>query len=448
MSSRRSSWWLFGAAVSGAVALGAGGSQAAGGKLDPSFGTGGRVVTDLGSASDEVTAVAIQPDGKIVAAGGSATAGFALVRYTTDGRLDAAFGRGGKVLTAFGIQASSVAIQTDGKIVAAGDSNAAGGRDFAVVRYTRGGNLDASFGRGGKVLTDLGLVNDSASALAIQKDGKIIAAGRSGQDFAVVRYTTGGKLDTSFGAGGMVLASLDADSFGEAEAVAIQEDGKIVAAGRSATLDGKYNDNYNFALVRYTTSGRLDVGFGRGGKVVTDLGTNDDQAPAVAVQADGKIVVAGVSGDHVAADFALVRYTPGGRLDPTFGAGGKVRTDFGTHDWDFLDAVVAQPDGKVVAVGSSAVGYSHDFALARYTPDGKLDASFGCGGKVLTAFASDLPSLRRSRSRRTGRSSPPAILSATARTKVTSRSPATCPDGSVTPDHRPPVGPSGDIPEL
>ena len=171
-------------------------AAAAPGDLDPTFGSGGKVTTDVGG-SDGAQAVAIQGDGKVVAAGlgnfaGPGTGDFALARYNPDGSLDTSFGSGGKVTTDFGgfDAASAVAIQPDGKIIAAGRS---GSGDFALARYNPDGSLDSSFGSGGKVTTDFGGF-DSAFGVALQADGKIVAAGfqatstQRGTDIAVARY--------------------------------------------------------------------------------------------------------------------------------------------------------------------------------------------------------------------------------------------------------------------
>ena len=323
------------------------------------------MLTDLGG-KDGAAGVAIQDDGKIVATG-AGDGDFALARYTPDGRLDASFGKGGKVLTDLGGEdyALAVAIQHDGKIVATG---LGWDTEFALARYTPDGRLDASFGKGGKVLESFSGYPNYASAVAIQGDGKIVAAGTTSYlDFALARYTPDGRLDPSFGTGAVVETDFSSDYPDYGEAVAIQDDGKIVAAG-----DG----DRDFALARYTPDGRLDASFGTGGKVLTDLGKYDG-ASAVAIQADGKIVAAGASGSRTFA-FALARYTPDGRLDASFGKGGTVLTDLGGEDG--AAGVAIQDDGKIVAAGAGDGG----FALARYTPDGRLDASFGTGGTVLT----------------------------------------------------------------
>ncbi len=241
---------------------------------------------------------------------------FALVRYTTNGALDLTFGTGGIVTTDFGDgsydQGHSVAIQTDGKLVVAGWIVNGGNDDFAVVRYTTNGSLDLTFGTGGIVTTPVGGGFDDAYSVAIQTDGKLVVAGRSrngtNNDFALVRYTTNGALDLTFGIGGIVTTPVgSADDLGHS--VAIQTDGKLVVAGFSD------NDaNYDFALVRYTTNGALDLTFGTGGIVTTPVGSYVDYAYSVAIQTDGKLVVAGMSNNGTNGDFAIVRYNGEGEI--------------------------------------------------------------------------------------------------------------------------------------
>jgi uncharacterized delta-60 repeat protein len=359
--------------------------------------------TRTSRSRDWAYALAIQPDGKLVAAGRSVGGGwgFGLARYTTRGKLDPSFGQGGEAFTVFGGigSASTLAIQRDGRIVAAGQTYVGPEQDVVVVRYTSRGRLDTSFGRGGKVLTDFSpstKTYDYARALVLQRDSKLVVAGdsvsfslNSGRR-ALARYTPRGRLDRSFGKNGKVLSRAGA-SGGAADA-AIQQDGKIVTAGSGPA---------GFVLARYTPQGRLDRSFGRGGTVSTKLRSFSDAA-AVAIQRDGKIVVVGAAD----LDFEIARYTVAGKLDRSFGNGGKVLTNIGfvtqpgggrySSDDHALSAAI-QADGKLVVAGSSdalsLVGEKgcclQDFALVRYTADGSVDRSFGNGGKVLTAFGGD-----------------------------------------------------------
>ena len=367
-------------------------ARAAPGDLDPTFGVGGKVTTDFASRSDFALGVAIQPDGKIVAAGHSAdgtgfdNVNFALARYGLDGSLDAGFGSGGKVTTDFGggfDAAAAVAVQADARIVAVGSGVivATGRTGFALARYNPDGSLDTTFGGDGRVTIDFGIAFrpvTSGNAVAIQADGKIVAAGSAGtageNDFALARFNSDGSLDTSFGSGGKVLTPFGGYEF--AFELAIQADGKIVAAGHT---DRFGEDGFDFALARYNPDGSLDAGFGSGGKVTTHFGsTFFEAAYGVAIQADGKIVAAGTG----AGDFALARYNPNGSLDTNFGLGGKVTTDIGGSGNANADA--AQADGRITAVGSTSAG---DFTLVQYRPDGSLDGSFGNGGTVTTDFS-------------------------------------------------------------
>jgi uncharacterized delta-60 repeat protein len=358
-----------------------GAAVAAPGALDPSFGAGGEVTTDFGR-SDSAQAVAIQSDGKIVAAGGSfsfPSGDFALVRYIADGSLDPSFDSDGKVTTDFGgfDTASAVVVQSDGRIVAAGRSFSSSSGDFALARYNADGSLDTTFGNGGKVTTDLGGF-DAAFGVALQADGKIVAAGQGGAGggFALARYNADGSLDPSFGSGGEVTTHFTG-GVEVAIAVAIQLDGKIVVTGQ--TFSGGFQQ---FALARYNADGSLDTTFGSGGILMTDFGLGSGFGGALVIQPDGKVVAAGRAGT----DFVLARYNGDGSPDASFGSGGMVTTDFGGAAFDAAFGVALQPNGKIVAAGGTFSFPSADFALARYKADGSLDPSFGTGGKVTTDF--------------------------------------------------------------
>ncbi len=381
------------------------------GDLDPTFGVGGLVTTDFAGSSDGAYSVAVDANGKIVAAG-SLGGDFALARFNTNGSLDETFGDDidgdgtpdGLVTTDFGSTtdyAYSVAIGGDGKIVVAGRSFQAGtGYDFALARYNSDGSLDW------KVTTDFAEATgfDAAWGVAIQTDGKIVAAGYSvqsgiGPDFALARYNTDGSLDDTFGddidGDGTPDGTVTTDFAGSdhGRSVAIQADGKIVVAGRSYQGIPTGDD---FALARYDIDGSLDATFGTAGKVITDFGGSDD-ALSVAIDGDGKIVVAGYSDQWwpTGWDFALARYETNGSLDDTFGddidsdgtPDGLVITDFANSS-DVAYSVAIQADGKIVAAGRSSVldVSTPDFALARYDSDGSLDATFGTAGKVTTDF--------------------------------------------------------------
>ena len=284
------------------------------GDLDASFDHDGRVVFDVfGGVDDRARAVAIQPDGKIVLAGWWCGFGancnvgtFALTRFDPDGSLDSAFGSGGRALVTFPngrAEATGVAIQPDGKIIAAGwrnDDDGVEDADFALVRLEPDGDLDPSFSGDGKQTTSFG-GSDHGEAVAIQGDEKIVVAGSSwgcgGLDFALARYNTNGSLDGSFGGDGKISTGFGGDD--SARGVAVQTDGRIVAAG---------DNGGDFALARYNTNGSLDPGFSGDGKQITNFG-GDDGGEGLAIQADGKIVAAGHTDAGASGfNFALARY--------------------------------------------------------------------------------------------------------------------------------------------
>jgi uncharacterized delta-60 repeat protein len=311
----------------------------------------------------------------------------ALEAFAAPGALDRAFGGDGKVTSNFTRKddvVRALALQPDGKIVAAGHvGSPAGGGDppskLALERLKPDGTLDPTFGTGGKVVAfhpDYG----AALAVAIQADGKIVTAGAGGPhlDFAVSRFNADGILDTTFGSGGKVTTHFPDTSGGWAEDVVIQPDGKIAGGiiHPSETLSTGV-----FALVRYNTDGTLDSTFDEDGRIVTDMTGGEDTITGVALQSDGKIVVAGRLNVFPNTMFGLARYEADGTLDSIFGEDGKVTTDF-TVAHDGASDVLIQSDGRVVAAGFA----DGRFALARYNTDGTLDVSFSADGNVMTNF--------------------------------------------------------------
>jgi len=387
-------------------------ARAADGDLDRTFGICsstpnfcGKVMTDFNHSTDIANAVAVQADGKLVVVGTTylnndfSGEDFAVARYNPNGTLDLTFGVGGKVQTDFpglAAVASSVVIQPDGKIVVAGGAfpllTFLG--DFKVVRYNPNGSLDNSFGQGGIVTTTFPGQGSYAFAIALQADGKIIAAGtdfvdfspedNSDTDFALARYDSDGTPDTTFNGDGQVTT--DFDGFNDdAFSILVQPDGKLVAVG-SAKNPANF---YDFAAARYLSNGTIDTTFGAAGKVRTDFGDhNFDQARSAVLQPDGKIVAAGfaISQNGLVQNFAIARYSAGGILDAGFGTGGITQIDFGSC-CQSANKVLLQGDGKTIAVGyANTESSDSDFLLARLTPTGSLDPAFGVGGKVRTSF--------------------------------------------------------------
>jgi uncharacterized delta-60 repeat protein len=308
-----------------------------------------------------------------------------------EGDLDTSFSGDGKVTTTFGgtDTAAALALQADGKIVVAGTSNG----NFALARYLATGALDTSFSGDGKVTTNFG-GDDRAYAVALQSDGKIVVAGTSNDNFALARYLANGNLDATFSGDGKVTTNVGGIGGTEetrdgTQSLVIQSDGKLVAAGFTGDHQGALS---YFALVRYLSNGNLDTSFGGDGKVTTNLresceGDTDQFVSALALQPDGKIVAAGASrcsGDGFA--FALARYLANGDLDATFSGDGRVLTEVGEEAG--ASALGLQPDGKIVAAGVSRDSVD-DFALVRYAATGALDTSFSGDGIVITDFGGE-----------------------------------------------------------
>ncbi len=246
-----------------------------------------------------------------------------------------------------------------------------------MVRYNTDGSLDTSFGGDGIVTTALSPREDYCFGVVVQGDGKIVVAGYSnnGIDTSLVRYNTDGSLDTSFDGDGIVITPSTAYAWG----MALQADGKIVVTGEG--FDGAKG---NFAVLRYDPDGSLDTSFHGDGKVMTRLGLGEDFAKGVAIQPDGRIVVAGCSQNGSRRDFALVRYNTDGSLDTSFGGDGIVTTAVGSSNYT-AKGVALQADGRIVVTGQVYNwGTDSDFVVVRYNPDGSLDTSFHGDGMVIT----------------------------------------------------------------
>ncbi len=373
------------------------------GDLDPSFGVGGKVVTDFFGASDRVSAISLLGDGRIVAVGFSQSLPFgrydvSFARYLPNGVLDSTFDLDGKTMIRGGLLTDLVtrdaALQSDGKIVMGGEFwDSLSRSSILLARLDLQGKRDTSFDGDGIFVSDL--INTSAMAVAIQDDGKIVIAtpcktpcgyfgGQSG--LALMRFHTNGVLDSTFGKDGIASAGFGVDE-GEnifPYDVAIQSDGKIVVAGDSHPIFS--TERREFALARFEVDGALDTTFGTSGKVNTRFGEparEHARARALAIQADGKIVAVG----YVSSDLALASYLPDGSLDRDFGNGGILTTDLG-GEFDTAGGVAIQRDCKIVvaAVAKKSLIGPSDFVVARYEPDGNLDRGFGVDGIVTTDF--------------------------------------------------------------
>jgi uncharacterized delta-60 repeat protein len=361
------------------------------GAVDTSF-QGGKVMVPVGGADAYAYAMAAQPDGKLLVVGTSHQNGgdFALLRFERDGAIDESFGEAGVSTTEIGSGADvarAVAVDREGRIVVAGTTTSAThGLDFAVARYRSDGQLDPTFGQEGKAIVSFGDGADTAYALALQADGKIVVAGDasrddagSGLDFALARLSEDGQLDESFGDGGMTtqsIATLGArDSIYALSLQTLEGEQRIVAAGGEG----------DFALARFRADGSLDPSFGEQGKLSGLFGSVIGAARALALTAENQIVVAG----HSQHDFALAKLTEGGELARDFGDEGKVVTAVSRDNWDEAHGVGVEADGKLLVAGWTyeGAGSSGNTALLRYDAGGRLDRSFGDGGVVITEVA-------------------------------------------------------------
>ncbi|WP_300337528.1 putative Ig domain-containing protein [Accumulibacter sp.] len=271
-------------------------------------------------------------------------------------------------------------VQADGRILVTGRSDVGGYPDYSLARYNSNGTLDTSFAGDGKVTTAIGPLTDNSYSVAVQSDGRILVGGFSWMyathsDFAVVRYLPDGTLDTSFSGDGKVTTDIGG-YWDQAYAMGVQADGKVVLAGMRSGNPGDISD---FALVRYNSDGSLDTGFDGDGKVVTSAGYYTEYLHSVSMQADGKILAVGsgaAQGSGIDRDLVLQRYNSNGSLDGSFDGDGMVT--FGVGGFGSAASVTAQPDGRILVFCSN---YSSAFLL-RYNSDGSPDTAFGVNGKV------------------------------------------------------------------
>lgn len=369
------------------------------GKIDSTFAAIGVVHTDFFSANDQAQALAIQADGRIVVAGYATNHNqdFATARYKKNGTLDSTFGRFGKVVIPVDTQndfASNVLLQTDGKILLTGYAQVGyGAEDFAVVRLKVDGALDNNFGLNGKVTTPIGTGLDVAWCSLLQPDGKIVLAGYvangSGGDVGIVRYNNNGSLDYSFNGTGIVTTDFSGD-YDIVRSVALQPDGKIVIAG-SSTIGNKYV----YLIARYNSNGKVDSSFGVHGCIKTAVGSTEDDVSTLMIQPDGKIVVGGASyrSNLLETDIVLIRYNANGTVDNSFGTSGRVIIAY-RRGLNFIRSMALQPDGKIVLVGltDSLIGTT-ELAMARLNTNGTPDTTFGIKGKVITSvYDGSIPS--------------------------------------------------------
>jgi len=341
------------------------------GKPDNSFGNKGSLTTDFNSGGDDfANAIALRKDGKIIVAGYTnkdLNTDFAIACYHSDGSLDNSFGMEGKVIVDFGNgtdQATAIAIQPDNKMVVAGFSWNGHDNDFSLTRYSANGIRDISFGDNGRVVTDFGSSMEYIYSLIIKPNGKILVSGFSNQngnsDFAVAQYNLDGTQDIMFGNGGVSLADFGSN-FDHAYSMQLQPDGKIIVAGSTGV--GPYS---KFAMVRFLEDGGLDYEFADGGLLTDHIGSASNYATSVSMQLDGKIILAGFAYNGNSNDFAMARYTPNGTIDHSFNLNGKLVSPIGKSE-DVAYSVGVQPDGKILLAGFSTNNATNEFTLSRFT---------------------------------------------------------------------------------
>ena len=394
--------------------------------LDPSFGIGGISLQDYYVSSRgqinliSIDASARQADGKVVSVG-VANFGYAggmfVARFNPDGSIDRGFGSNGVASAFFSTAAAAkaVAIAPDGKIVVGGFTIRPGSGSeftstFAAARFNANGTLDQAFGNHGTVTTQFAGQSSAIQGIAVQADGKVVAVGAEANavdlgfkgivstdsKFALVRYNTNGSLDGSFGVRGTVTTPFVGSRGADPSSVAIQKDGKIVAAGLAY-----FNTTGGIVAARYATNGALDYSFNGNGKVfvgtflptATDPATSLDNAGAVVIQADGKIVATngrgtrssfGITGQVFTGINSVARFNSNGTIDAAFGTRGLANVGAGTKGGIAPSSLALQPDGRILAAGYYSTYLSSSVGVFRLNPDGSPDSSFGAKGLIVT----------------------------------------------------------------
>jgi uncharacterized delta-60 repeat protein len=368
---------------------------AAGGTLDPAFGSNGVVLTDLGGSNDTGTSVLIQQDGRLLVTGYQQTDSVtipAILRFYSDGTPDNTFGVNGRLTPqADPSTLKKIAVQSDGKLIVAGSS----GGTIYVARYDANGTtLDTTFGSNGvaTLSSGSGFSRYGCSDIAIQPDNKIVVVGNETNDgnftnIIVARFTSNGLLDETFVSNGAIILdkyNFPYNRYNHGRSVAIQPDGKIIIAG------DMMDDNADFQIVmaRFNPDGSLDTAnFGTNGQgtVITPLSNFRNSDGSLIIQANGKILVAGTTSIDVndeLQDLVVARFNPNGSLDTTFDGTGVVITDLGKKE--NANGLALQSDGKVILTGRTYDADTSDVLVARYNVDGTLDQSFGTGGVTIS----------------------------------------------------------------
>jgi uncharacterized delta-60 repeat protein len=384
-----SSLVVFSLAVDGLATVGQPGS------LDHSWGTtspqgAGKVRTGVGSFDDYARASALQPDGKLVVVGECGTnigTSFCVVRYLSDGSLDLDWNQTGKAITAIGgdsSKATALALQSDGKVVVAGECFATSGNlAFCVARYNADGTLDNSWQGTGYAITEIGTRGDSAQAVAVS-GGHVYVAGNctidfGDTDFCVVRYTSTGALDVGWNGSGKVVTPIVGNNADLVKALAASSvDGRVLVAG-TCSVGGLFS----FCSARYSSTGSLDASWGGTGTLVTPIADNGVQMNAVRLEAGGSALFAGSCFGGTVNGVCSARLQENGALDPSWGGVGYVITPTGTNG-DAANAIAVDGQNRILLAGSCGTGLANSFCSLRYRSNGALDPSWGNNGKAAT----------------------------------------------------------------
>jgi len=395
----RTAWAIFSIGVLGL----AGGAAVAhpperpAGTLDVRFGSGGVVLTPEVGLTSSLANLVVQEDGKTVTAGVSLLPdafALTLVRYRRDGALDPTFGVAGTAITTFTIAPTlaGIALQRDGKIVAAGSIPASdGGEMILLARYRHDGQLDETFGTAGLVFSEFGAGTlTRAAAVTLQPDGRIVVVGLTtagaappGSHNMLARYDRDGALDGTFGVGGLVVSDFGDATSQILNAVTIARDGKIVAVGSA-----KHSTGFAGSLARFNRDGSIDATFGTGGSIVRQLG-GQTTFTSVALQPGGRILVAADGPADPTSTLAtgiIARFHADGTPDASFGASGLVVLPVPASGFvSIIDVIAVDRCGGIVALGEQSES-QEALLLLRFDRDGSPDPAFGTGGETMTTL--------------------------------------------------------------
>ena len=358
------------------------------GRLDASFGTEGKVVTDFGFL-DQTTSVAIQPDGKIVV---GALSGIAInftvpsvIRYNSDGQLDLLFGKGGRVTTPIATnQPAVVKVQPDGKILLAGSSNM-----FHLFRFQYDGSPDVAFAHNGMATDGFFPTVSHVRAMELLPGGRILLAGdvytnplTNKREIGLVEFDFYGTAYQPFGYFGKSMVTFG-PNLNSVRAMKVRDDGRIMIVGSLQPVNGLISD---YGIVQCTPQGFLDFGFGNGGQIVRFIEGEVANFRAIALQSDEKIIAGGQVTINNESEFALTRYHTNGLVDESFGANGSVISNVALAEG--ISVLQLFPDGRILAGGNGRTGNNpFDLVFAVYNTDGSPDLSFGQGGKSIFPIA-------------------------------------------------------------